>query len=82
MYKMIYTRTLDNADEIIAESWEYQKKEDAIEMFNERVSNLMKTMLNNEFMHVDMNMHKHRALIKVESVHHCFAVVDDMNKAV
>ena len=82
MYKMIYTRTLDNADEIIAESWEFQKKEDAIVLFNDSVSRLLKETFNNEFVHVDMNMHKHRALIKVESVHHCFAVVDDMNKAV
>lgn len=82
MYKMIYTRTLDSADEIIAESWEYQKKEDAIALFNERVSNLITKMLNNEFMYVNMNMHKHKALIKVESVHHCFAVVDDINKVV
>lgn len=82
MYKMIYTKSLDNADEIIAESWEYQKKEDAIELFNERVFSLIKKMLNNEFMHVNINMHRYRALIKVEGEHHCFAVVNDMNKVV
>lgn len=82
MYKMIYTKTLDNVDEITAESWEYQKKEDAIALFKERVSMLLKEILGNEFLNAKISIHGHKALVKIESEHHCFAVVDDMNGAV
>ena len=42
MYKMIYTRTLDHADDIVAESWEYEKKEDAVALFYERLAKVWK----------------------------------------
>ena len=82
MYKMIYTRTLDHADDIVAESWEYEKKEDAVALFYERLAKVWKEITNNEFLHTEISVYGHKAFVKIQSEHHCFAVVDDMNKVV
>ena len=82
MYKVIYTKTLDNVDDVIAESWEYIEKNDAIALFEERLAKLWKEITNNEFLNAKINIHGHKVLIKIESEHHCIAVVDDMNKEV
>ena len=49
MFKVIYTKTLENADEVVAESWEYENKDLAINLFNERVNKLIEMILGNEY---------------------------------
>lgn len=82
MFKVIYTKTLDNADDVVAESWEYDNVDLAIDLFNERVKKLLDEILGNEFIKSKISIHKHKAIIKMESTHHCLAVVDDLNKGV
>lgn len=81
-YKVIYTKSLDNANEVVAESWECKTKDLAINLFNERVNKLMKEILDNEYYQAKISIHKHKALIRLESTHHCLAIVDDMNKSI
>lgn len=82
MFKVIYTKTLDNADDVVAESWEYDNLDLAITLFNERVKKLLDEILGNEFIKAKISIHKHKAIIKIESTHYCLAVVDDLNKGV
>jgi len=78
-HKVIYTKTLSNADDVIAESFEYADKKDAIALFKERVNKLVNEILDNEFLNAKISIHKHVALIKIENTHHCISVVDDWN---
>ena len=82
MFKVIFTKTLENADEVVAESWEYDNKDLAINLFNERVNKLMKEILDNEYYQAKISIHKHKALFHIESTHYCIAVVDDLNKGI
>lgn len=82
MFKVVYTKSLENADDIIAESWEYENKKFAVQLFNERVKKLINEILSNEFCNSKISIHKYRALITIESTHHCIAIVDDMNKGI
>lgn len=80
MYKVIYTKSLDHADDVVAESWEYENYDLAVNLFNERVNRIVKEILDNEFLKAKISIHKHKAIVKVEDTHHCIAIVDDMNK--
>ena len=80
MHKVIYTKSLDNADDIIAESWEYVDKDDAVQLFNEQFTKIINEILDNELLNAKVSIHRHLALIVVENVHHCLSVVDDLNK--
>lgn len=82
MFKVIYTKTLENADEVVAESWEYENKDLAINLFNERVNKLIEMILGNEYLNTKISIHKHKALFHIESTHYCIAVVDDLNKGI
>lgn len=82
MYKVVYTKTLDNANDIVAESWEYEDKDLAIALFNERMNKLLAEILDNGFFNAKISICCHRALVKIESTHYCIAVVDDLNKGV
>ena len=82
MYKVVYTKTLDNADDLEAESWEYESKDLALTLFNERVNKLLAEILENEFLRAKISIHGHKALFKIESTHYCIAVVDDLNRGV
>ena len=82
MFKVICTKTLENADEVVAESWEYETKDLAINLFNERVNRLMQEILNNEYFNAKISIHRHKALIRIESTHYCIAIVDSLNKGV
>lgn len=77
MYQVIYTKTLDNADDMVAESWEYDNVYDAIKLFDERVNALVAEMLNNEQLNCKMSIHKHKALIKIEGTSYCIALTSD-----
>lgn len=82
MYKVIYTKSLDYADDVVAESWEYENYDLALNLFSERVNRIVKEILDNEFLKAKISIHKHKAIAKIEDTHHCIAIVDDMNKGV
>lgn len=75
MYKVIYTKSLDNADEVVAQIFEHKELQDAIESFNENVKYVMKLAFDNEYVNCKVSMHKHKALIKIEDTHYCIAIV-------
>ncbi|MBP5784755.1 MAG: hypothetical protein J6W16_04135 [Methanobrevibacter sp.] len=81
-YKVIYTKSLDNASDVIAESWEYTDKNDAIKLFNDKVNQFVKEILKNQFLKFNCSIVGYKAMIKIESTHHCIAIVDDMNKSI
>ena len=82
MYKVVYTKTLDNVDNMVAESWEFEDRDTAILLFNGRVNKLINEILDNEFLKARISINKYKALIKIEDTHHCIAVVDDLNKGI
>lgn len=82
MFKVVYTKSLDNADDVVAESYEYENLDLAIQLFNERVNKLVDEVLENEFLKTKISIHRHKALIRIEDSHYCIAIIDDMNKGV
>ena len=82
MYKVIHTKSLENVDEMTAESWEYNDKADAINEFSSLVNRVLSEVLENSLLNCKASIHHNKAVIKIEGVHHCIAVVDDMNSNV
>ena len=76
-YHVIYTKTRDNADEVIAQTYEFVNKDDAIALFKERINKLMAEVLENKWLESKFSIFKHKALIKIEGTHYCVALVSD-----
>lgn len=77
MYTYIYTKTLDNADGIVVKALDFENEDDAVDCFNDKVKALVEEAFNNKFLQFKMSMHEHKALIQIEGVHHCIAIVKD-----
>ena len=77
MYKVIYTKTRDYADDVIAESTSFKDEKPAFELFNNYVNSLVNEMLYNELLNCKMSIHNHKAVIKIEGTHYCIAIVKD-----
>lgn len=77
MYKVIYTKTRDYADDVIAESTSFEDEKPAFELFNNYVNSLVNEMLYNELLNCKMSIHAHKAVIKIEGTHYCIAIVKD-----
>ena len=75
MYNVIYTRTRDHADDVIAESTSFKDEKSAIKLFNNYVNSHVNEMLCNELLDCKMSIHNHKASIKIEGTHYCIAVV-------
>lgn len=75
MYKVVYTKSLEYADDIETRVWEYENLDLAIELFNEQVNKLVAEVLENEFLNANISIHRHKALIRIEGTHYCIAVV-------
>lgn len=82
MYNVVYTKFIENADDIETKVWEYGNLNLAIELFNEQVNKLVAEVLENKFLHANINIHRHKALIRIEGTHYCIAIVDGINKGV
>ena len=82
MYNVVYTKFIENADDIETKVWEYENLNLAIELFNEQVNKLVAEVLENKFLHANINIHRHKALIRIEGTHYCIAIVDGINKGV
>lgn len=75
MYKVVYTKSLEYADDIETRVWEYENLDSAVNLFNDQVNKLVAEVLENEFLQAKISIHKHKALIRIESTHYCIAVV-------
>ena len=82
MFNVVYTKSLAHADDIETKVWESENLDLAIELFNEQVNKPVAEVLENEFLHANISIHRHKALIRIEGTHYCIAIVDDMNKGV
>ena len=82
MYKVIHTKSLETADEMAAESWEYNDKADAFSEFSSLVNRVLSEVLENSILNCKASIHYNKAVIRIEGVHHCIAVVDDKNSIV
>ena len=82
MYNVVYTKSLEHADDIETKVWEYENLNLAIELFNEQVNKLVAEVLENKFLRANISIHRHKALIRIESTHYCIAIVDGINKGV
>ena len=75
MYTVVYTRSLDTADELVVKSWEFEHEADAVSLFNEKLERLMRKILNNKYLNCKISIHKNRALFKIEGTHYVVAVI-------
>ena len=75
MYKVVYTKSLEYADDIETRLWEYENLDSAVNLFNDQVNKLVAEVLENEFLQAKISIHKHKALIRIESTHYCIAIV-------
>ena len=82
MYNVVYTKSLEYADDIETRVWEYETLDLAINLFNEQVNKLVAEILENEFLQAKISIHRHKALIRIEGTHYCISIVDDMNRGV
>ena len=82
MYNVVYTKSLEHADDIETRVWEYENLDLAIKLFNDQVNKLVAEVLENEFLNTNISIYRHKALIRIEGTHYCIAIVDDMNKGV
>lgn len=74
MYKVIYTKSLDNADSIEAHSNVFDTTINATQAFDRLVKSLVDEMLQNSYLDCKMSIHNNKALIKIESTHHCIVI--------
>ena len=77
MYDVIYTKSRDNADEIVAKTWSFEKHEDACVLFKEHVKRLYDEALDNQFLNFKLSLHNYRAMVKIEGTHYVVALVKD-----
>ena len=76
MFKVITTKTLDHADQIEANSIEFDNRDDAIAAFDTKLKQLVNDAFNNnEFLHIEISVHNYKALVKIEGTHYCIAIV-------
>ena len=75
MYKVVYTKSLEYADDIETRLWEYENLDSAVNLFNDQVNKLVAEVLENEFLQAKISIHKHKALIRIEGTHYCIAIV-------
>lgn len=77
MHKVIYTKSLDNASDLIAKSWSYDNITDAQALFKAKVNEIVQSALDNEFINFKMSMTHYKAVIHFENVHHCIAIEEE-----
>lgn len=71
MYKVIYTKSLENADDIEASVEVFEDINQARAAFDQIVKRLMYEALDNEYLNYKMSIHNHKALMKIEGQHYC-----------
>lgn len=82
MFNVIYTASCDSADEMIAQTWQFKEKNDAINCFNKTLQNHIDEIKNNSLLNARLSIHHYRTFVQIEGTHYCIAIVDDMNNAI
>jgi len=77
LWRFVYTRCLDKADEIQTECQCGLTKEEAKRCFDEKVREILALILDNEYLNCTVNIHRMRAVIKVEGTHIVVAAIEN-----
>lgn len=77
LWRFVYTKSLDKADDIKAACRTGLTKEEAKECFDNKVMELMAMVLDNELLNCTMNIHNMKAVIQVEGVRHVVAAMEN-----
>ena len=79
---MIYTQSLDKADEISAESVRYENYDLAVGCFNTKVKELLDVVFENQLLDASISIYKNKALVKalvkIKDTYHCIALVEEV----
>lgn len=74
MYIVIYTKSLDNAEDIEVKCWEFKDPGDAEKMFRDKVNEIVQMLLKNSLLHGKISIFANKALVKVEGTHYTVAI--------
>ena len=77
MYRFVYTKSLDKADDIQAACRTGLSKEEAKECFDNKVMELIAVVLGNEYLNFTVNIHKMKAIITIEGTRHVVAAIEN-----
>lgn len=77
MWRFVYTRCLEKADDIETECQCGLDMESAKKNFDAKVKEILAQVLDNEYLHCTMDIHNMRAIIQVESVRHVVAAMEN-----
>lgn len=77
LWRYVYTKSLDKADDVRAECRPGLTKEEAKECFDNKVMELMAAVLDNEYLNCTINIHKMKAIITIEGTRHVVAAIEN-----
>ena len=80
MWRYVYTRCLEKADDIKTECQCGLDKESAKNNFNAKVKEILEYVLDNEYLHCTINIHNMKAVIQVEGVRHVVAAMENIQE--
>lgn len=80
MWRYVYTRCLEKADDIKTECQCGLDKESAKKNFDGKVREILANALDNEYLHCTMNIHNMRAVIQIEGVCHVVAAMENIRE--
>lgn len=75
MYDVVYTKSLDNAEDAVTEVVTVSSKENAVSLFNDKLRGLLDDILTNEFLKSKISVFNHVAVITIESTRCTLAIV-------
>lgn len=74
MFHIIYTKSLDNVDELEANTIVCETIDTANELFDRLIKQLIDDAIANELIKLDLSMHGKKALIRVGSTHYVIVI--------
>jgi hypothetical protein len=77
LWRYVYTKSLDKADDVRTECRPGLTKEEAKQCFDDKVMELMALVLDNEFLECTVNLHRMRAVITIEGERHVVAAMEN-----
>ena len=77
MWRFVYTKSLDKADEIETACRPGLNKDEAKMCFDKQVIEIISQVLANELLNCTMNIHNMKAIIQVEGVRHIVAAEEN-----
>lgn len=77
MYRFVYTRCLEKADDVQTACYTGLTREEAKRCFDDKMREVLAQVLDNEYLNCTMNIHKMKAVIKEEGVRHVVAVIEE-----